>query len=107
MASRCTAAVLALGILVVACNSVDADWSQAETTHSIAGYESFLARHPNGPHAEVARTALTALLDSQAWAAAQATNTPAGYQQYLAAHPDGINAAAARERLAALERAKN
>lgn len=105
MVSRHAAVLLACGMLMVACNSVDLDWSQAETAHSIAGYQSFLSKYPNGPHADVARSALAALQNSQAWALALATNTPESFQQYLKAQPNGANAAAARERLITLERA--
>jgi hypothetical protein len=94
-----------LSSFLLACSSSDADWQQASSVNTIAAYTSFLKQHPNGQHADEARTRIHSLQDDQAWQTAVAGNTEQSYQQYLSAAPNGAHAQDARDSVMKLQRA--
>jgi hypothetical protein len=96
---------LLISVALLACSSSEADWSQASSQGSAEGYQDFLNKHPNDPHAADARQRLRTIRDGQAWIAAATTNTLDSYQQYIAAEPNGANVPAARNQIMALQRA--
>ncbi|HUN76820.1 MAG TPA: SPOR domain-containing protein [Steroidobacteraceae bacterium] len=91
--------------LLVACSSSEADWQQASAANTTAAYMNFLKQHPNGEHADEARTRIRSLEDDQAWTAALNGNTEQSYQQYLTSRPNGAHAQDARDSITKLQRA--
>src|SRR5579885_2392734 len=78
--------------LLLACSSIEADWQQATTANTIGAYQDFLKQHPNGQHADEARSRIRAIEDDQAWLAAVTANTQQSFEQYLHNHPNGSHA---------------
>ena len=91
--------------VLIACSSSDADWQQATSVNTIAAYTNFLKLHPNGQHADEARSHIRSLQDDQAWMAAVSSDTVEGYQHYLSALPNGTHAQDARDSIIKLQRA--
>lgn len=77
-------------------------WVNARTIDSLASYEAYLARFPDGYYAKEARAQLDAL-DTKAWEAAIALNTLEGYRAYLAAYPLGAHVPEAQQIIDRLE----
>ena len=96
---------LTAAALIVACSSVESDWTQASQTNTVAAYQDYLAKHPDSPHAAQAKQQVQTLQDNQAWATAQQVNTAESYQQYLAAEPNGAHAQEAHGKLTDAQRA--
>jgi peptidoglycan hydrolase-like protein with peptidoglycan-binding domain len=70
-------------------------WETTGAGGSPAGLRDYLARYPDGVHAEEARQTL----EDFAWRAARDADTAAAYRTFLDAHPRGRHAEAARARL--------
>jgi len=93
-----------LGLLLIACSSSEADWQQATTADTIGAYQDFLKQHPNGQHADEARTRIHAIEDDQAWKVAVNSNTQQSFEQYLHNEPNGTHVQEARDRITGFER---
>ncbi len=76
-------------------------WAQAETTHTIEAYKTFLAKFPESVHAAEARRRIIDLR----WAAVRKSDKPLAYRTFLSEFPTDDNpySQQARERLAKLE----
>jgi SPOR domain len=96
---------LVLAIFLMACSSTEADWQNATAANTVAAYQDFLKEHPNGEHADEARTRIHTLADNQAWMAAINTNTEAGFKKYVAAEPKGAHVEDAQSKIVGFERA--
>ncbi|MGH8149021.1 MAG: SPOR domain-containing protein [Steroidobacteraceae bacterium] len=96
---------LVLAIFLMACSSTEADWQKASTANTVAAFQDFLKEHPNGQHADEARTRIHSLEDNEAWISAMNTNTETGFQQYVKAEPDGAHVAGAQNKITGFERA--
>lgn len=94
-----------LGLFLIACSSSEADWQQATTANTIGSYQDFLKQHPNGQHADEARSRIRNIEDDQAWLAAVNADTQQGFEQYLHNKPNGAHAQEARDRITGFERA--
>lgn len=94
-----------LALLLIACSSNEADWQQATTANTIGAYQDFLKQHPNGQHADEARSRIRSIEDDQAWVAAINSNTQQSFEQYLHNHPNGSHAQEARDRITGFDRA--
>ncbi len=86
-------------LIAAACSRQESGWERARREDSLAAYEGYLARYPEGPHAGEARAALDGMHDTEAWARAERLATPEAWQRYLGEFPDGRHAAGARQRL--------
>ena len=62
-----------------------AEWKIVSDGKDRAGLQSFLERHPTGPHADEARLAI----DNLDWESASASNNRSKLQDYMRLHPDG------------------
>jgi outer membrane protein assembly factor BamD (BamD/ComL family) len=98
------AALLCSAALLAACGSAKHEWSQADSSNTIAAYQTFLSKYPNDVHAPDAKSRIAQMQDEQAWSTAQAASTLQGYQQYLTAKPSVAHAQAAREEITSRER---
>ncbi len=96
---------LVLTLFLLACSSTEADWQKAASANTIAAYQDFLKDHPNGQHADEARTKIHSLQDDQAWTDAMNTNTEAGFEQYVKAEPTGAHTQDAQDKMTGFERA--
>lgn len=96
---------LVLAVFLMACSSTQADWQKATAANTVASYQDFLKEHPNGQHADEARTRIHHLRDNQAWMAAMNTNTEAGFKKYVAGEPHGAHIADAKEKIVGFQRA--
>ncbi len=87
-------ALVAVGVgLLIACSSPEKELQQAKAAGTTAALDAFLARHPQGPLADEARTAKEKIeLD-----AAKAVGTEAAFEDFLKRHPQGPQADAARD----------
>ncbi len=99
------AVTLLLAVFLLACSSTEADWQKASSANTVAAYQDFLKDHPNGQHADEARTKIHSLEDDQAWMDAMTTNTEAGFQQYVKAEPSGAHVQEAQDKITGFERA--
>lgn len=99
------ALALLLSLCLIACSSIEADWQTASSTNTIAAYQDFLKLHPNGDHANEARTRIHALEDDQAWMTALNADSQQSFEQYLSAEPKGAHVQDAHDKITALERA--
>jgi outer membrane protein assembly factor BamD (BamD/ComL family) len=97
-------ALLSCCAALAACNSANYGWSRATTLDTIAAYQTYLSKYPNGPHAVDAQSRIAALQDEKAWNTAQVASSLEGYQQYLATEPNGAHAQTARDDVAMYER---
>ncbi len=97
-------AVMLTGLLL-GCSSIEADWQQATQGNTVTAYQDFLKAHPNGQHADEARSRIRSLEDDQAWTSAMNTNTEQSYRQYLSAERKGAHLQDARDHITGLQRA--
>jgi len=88
--------LLVLG--VTGCDRTEGDWTKAKQTNSVSALRDFLAKHPQGPHVDDARSRI----DGLDWKDALAKNTIAAYEAYLTANAQGAHAAEATTSLTAL-----
>jgi outer membrane protein assembly factor BamD (BamD/ComL family) len=96
---------LCLALCLLACSSNEADWQKATSANTVSAYQDFLKQHPNGQHADEARSRITSLEDEQAWMEALNANTQGAYEQYLRNEPSGAHAQEARDRITGFQRA--
>ncbi len=96
---------VALTVFLLACSSTEADWQKANSANTVAAYQDFLKEHPNGQHADEARTKIHSLQDEQAWTDATNTNTEAGFQNYVKGQPNGSHVQEAQDKITGFERA--
>jgi hypothetical protein len=97
--------IVVLIAALAACHSANYEWSQATTINTIAAYQEYLNRYPNGVHVVDAQSRIAALQDEGAWNKAQVASTVEGYQQYLSSEPNGTHAQAAQDEITSRERA--
>jgi len=103
--SRVSVIAAFLALSLIACSSIEADWQQAATANTIGAYQDFLKLHPNGQHADEARSRIRSIEDDQAWVAALNANTQQAFEQYLHNQPNGAHAQEARDRITGFDRA--
>jgi len=96
---------LVLAVFLMACSSTQADWQKATADNTVAAYQDFLKEHPNGEHADEARSRIHSLQDNEAWMAAMNTNTEAGFKKYVAAEPSGAHVDDAQSKIVGFKRA--
>ncbi|HEY8579502.1 MAG TPA: caspase family protein, partial [Beijerinckiaceae bacterium] len=80
-------------------------YAAAVARDTIAGYEAFLAVHPQSPYARNVRNMLAARREAVTWRRTTSVNTPNAYWSYLQRYPKGPHAADARRRLSRLQAA--
>jgi hypothetical protein len=106
--SRILSLILLTGSLtapLTACGSEQQEWNEATSRNTLAGYASFLNKHPDSAHAAETRIRIHALLDQQAAVVQSASSSAAlAYDQYLRQDPGQIDAADARDKMATAER---
>jgi uncharacterized caspase-like protein len=71
-------------------------------TNTVAAYDAFLNRFPNGKEAALALRNIEMLNDEANWNKAAAANTVGAYRIYMALHAEGAYVKEAQQRLAAL-----
>lgn len=71
------------------------DWTSAEHSDSIAGYQAYLKKYGRGTHAAQARNKI----ESFGWQEARTTNTVKSYEDYLAQYARGTYAGEAQARI--------
>ncbi len=89
------------------------DWRRAAEINTADSYRSYLAKHPHGEQASIARLAIKHMQDNvdrqrraqdeDLWQRAIKIDTQVEYRLYLAEFPDGIHAAEAQAKLDAYE----
>ena len=97
---------LLLVCLVSACSRHDALWEEARDEDSIAAYEAYLERYPDGPRAQQARSRARTLQVEQAWRDARERDSRSAYKAFLDSWPDSEFADEARSRIEARQRAE-
>jgi len=93
--------------LVAACSSAENDWNKATAANTVAAYETYLQKHPDGNHRAEADARITKLNESDAWNQATQANTVQSYQDYLQKKPDGEHAQQARDAIESIQRAND
>jgi len=93
--------------LVAACSSAENDWNKATAANTVAAYETYLQKHPDGNHRDEANVRMTKLNESDAWNQATQANTAQSYHDYLQKKPDGEHAQQARDALESIQRAND
>ncbi len=83
-------------------------WKTAKAANTIAAYNDYLKRFPNGEFQDKAQTGIRAIeqdlairRDDLAWQVAEEKNIPEGYQKYLSDYPNGRHRAEAAEKSSA------
>jgi len=97
--SRRFIAAAAILTLLAGCSRAQQDWRAAQQADTAQAYELFVARHPGGELAGVARQRIAQLTEAAAWQQATRANTAAAYQDYLAKYPNGSWSQDARIRM--------
>ena len=102
--SRILSLILLTGSLT-ACGSEQQEWNETTSRNTIAGYASFMNKHPDSAHAAEARTRIHALQDQQS-AVTQSAGSGAAIadDQYLWQDPGQIDSADALDKMATAER---
>jgi len=95
---------LLLALVLVGCDSQDADWEEAQEKDTITAYEAFAEAYPESPEAEQAQSRIETLRAEQAWTEARQRNTLEAYRGFVEAHPEADMVDEARTRLETLER---
>lgn len=93
--------------VIAACSSSENDWNQATAANTVAAYETYLQKHPDGNHRAEADARITKLHDSDAWNQAAQANTMQSYQEYLQKKPDGEHAQQAKDSIESIQRAND
>ena len=97
---------LLLVIVVSACSRHDALWEEARDEDTVAAYEAYLERYPDGPRAQQARSRARTLQVEQAWRDARERDSRSAYEAFLESWPDSDFAEEARSRIEARQRAE-
>jgi hypothetical protein len=92
---------LGSAVLLAACNTGQSDWNKASKANTVAGYETYLRRHPDGEYRAEADERITQLNDDQAWAQATEAHSARGLRAYLAREPEGAHSQQAKASLGA------
>ena len=79
--------VLAL-VLVAGCSQEPKDWQTAAETDSEAGYEAYLAEHPDGEHAGDASDRLHVIRGNRAWQELAGDRNVEALQVFVDSYPD-------------------
>lgn len=85
-------------VSLTGCSSPDGDWHSAIEQNTKTGYESFLKKYPENPHAKEAGERLETI----SFDAAKASRKVEALKQFLAEHPKGAHAADANKEIAAM-----
>ncbi|MFZ2901118.1 MAG: SUMF1/EgtB/PvdO family nonheme iron enzyme [Saprospiraceae bacterium] len=64
-------------------------WEEAKTANTLAAFQFYQARFPNGEFRPLADKRIAEFEDFEAWQQAKAANTKAAYEKYLSAYPSG------------------
>ncbi|MCB9291522.1 MAG: caspase family protein [Lewinellaceae bacterium] len=80
-----------------------ADWKACQEAGTLAAYQAFVARYPEGMYAQAARATLAELEEEAAWEEARAKGTILSYYQYNRSYPSGKYRTEALEALKRLE----
>jgi len=89
----------ALAVVVVAgCASQSTNWEKSAEANTIAAYEAYLQKYPDGEFAEEARNRIRRARYQQA----QATNTIEAFEEFVLDYPDGDDADNASVKLESL-----
>jgi SPOR domain len=99
--------VLSAVALVAACGSAENDWNQATAANTVAAYEAYLQKHPDGNHRAEADARITKINETDAWNHATQANTVQSYQDYLQRKPDGEHAQQAKDSIESIQRAND
>ena len=67
----------------------EADWTACQKTGTLAAYEAFMAKYPEGQYAGEAQEQAVLLRDEEAWQAATSQHTINAYLQYRKESPEG------------------
>jgi hypothetical protein len=98
---------LGSAMLLAGCGSGQSDWNRASKANTVAGYETYLRRHPDGEYRAEADERITQLNDDQAWARATAAHSTQGLRAYLAREPEGVHSQQAKASLEAVASASD
>ena len=79
------ALVVVVLVCMTGCSNVEKDWEKAESENTIAAYEDFMKRYPEGPQADKARLKIEEIYFEEA----QTINTIPAYQEFLKQYPKG------------------
>jgi outer membrane protein assembly factor BamD (BamD/ComL family) len=74
---------------VAACATMQSSWDATKSADTIAAYEDFLKKHPDGDLAEQARVRRYELYEERDWKDAEASNTIAVYEGFMKNYPQG------------------
>ncbi|MCB0594710.1 MAG: caspase family protein [Phaeodactylibacter sp.] len=66
-----------------------ADWKACQEAGTVAAYQAFLAKYPEGMYTQAAKATLAELEEEAAWEEAKAANTILSYYQYNQRYPSG------------------
>lgn len=66
-----------------------ADWKTCQDLGTLAVYEAFIAKYPEGKYADEAQEQILVLRDEEAWKTAQSEHTVGAYFQYRKENADG------------------
>jgi hypothetical protein len=90
--------------LIMGCTSIQEDWKVARSADTIAAYEDFLCKHPQGELAEQVRSRVEATqADSSEWEKALKMNTIRGYADFIEQHPHSPFADKAKGKIVDIE----
>lgn len=83
------------------------DWKACQQTATLAAFEAFYAKYPEGEYAEEAQEKIVILRDEEAWQTAKSQHTINAYFQYRKGSPDGKYRDEALEAIQQLEEDKS
>jgi hypothetical protein len=88
-------------IVLCGCATTQRDWKEASQKGTIAAYQQFVDRHPEGREAELARQRIQEMRAEEDWRriGSRGTIDIDGYRKFLAKYPTSLHSAQARERL--------
>lgn len=78
-------------------------WERCTTENSLAAFNAYLSKFPNGPHADEALDRIKKLEEEKEWVRTGRIDRTYAYQQFLRGFPQGKYAAEARERIRQLQ----
>lgn len=83
-------------IPLAGCRSTESDWKRATDANSSASYADFLAKHPNGKHADEAGIAI----ENLDWNKALSAGNPRAFFDFFRAHPESSRVSVGRGTIA-------
>jgi len=96
--------VVSISLILTSCASPEKDWQLAGRDDSNNAYLQFLAKHPDSPFAEQARTRLDELKVIRAWERAQFKDTVPAYQAFVEKYGGSEFVVSAREHIVEIQR---